>query len=101
MTVFEIKGQMFEAGPGVCGSEAEAKVSGSDGKDLFVHAWYFEGCNGYTVKTESVYGKMNDDDTQDQKDCIEKYEELDETKGSKYRKVFVALDKILKLIEGD
>lgn len=101
MTVFEVKGQIFEAGPGVCGSEAEAKVSGPDGKDVFVHAWYFEGCNGYTVKDESVYGRMNDDDTPDEKDCIEKYSEIDDAKNSKYYKVFTVLDQMLQLMEGD
>lgn len=99
MTVFEVKGQMFEMGPGVCGSEAEARVSGMDGKEVFVHAWYFEGCNGYTVKNESVYGRMNDDDPPDEKECIEKYDDIEATKGSKYRKVFVGLNKVLKMIE--
>ena len=101
MTVFEVNGQIFEAGPGVCGSEAEAKVSGPDGKDVFVHAWYFEGCYGYTVKKDSVYGKMNDDDTPDEKDCIERYDDLDKTKGSSYHKVFAVLNKVIRLMEGE
>ena len=51
------------------------------------------------VKNESVYGRMNDDDPPDEKDCIEKYDDIEATKGSKYRKVFVGLDKVLKMIE--
>jgi len=101
MTVFEVKGQLFEAGPSVCGEEAEAKVTTPDGKDVFVHAWRFEGCNGYTVKDESVYGRMNDADVPDEKNCIERYDELEATKDSAYHHVFEALNTVIQLIEGE
>jgi len=99
MTVFEAKGQLFEIGPGVCGSEAEAKVTGEDGKDVYVFAQCFEGCYDYSVLTESAFGKLNSEDEPDG-EVLEEYEELSETKGSKYHKVFLVLEKVLKLIEG-
>ena len=99
MTVFEVKGQLFEIGPGVCGSEAEAKVTGEDGKDVYVFAQCFEGCYDYSIRTESAYGKLNGTE-EPGGDVLEQYEELSETKGSKYHKVFATLDKVLKLIEG-
>ena len=99
MTVFEVKGQLFEIGPGVCGSEAEAKVTGEDGKDVYVFAQCFEGCYDYSVRTESAFGKQNETDAPGG-EVLEEYEELSETKGSKYHKVFGVLEKMLKLIEG-
>lgn len=100
MTVFELKGQIFEAGPGVCGSEAEAKVNIADGKDVFVYAWCFDGCYGFTVMNESVYGKINDNDVPDMENCIEQYDEFSDTADSGYHSIFAVLDEMLKLMEG-
>jgi len=99
MMVFNVKGQMVEVGPGVVGVEAEAAVSNDCEKDVFVYAWSFDGCRGYSVSEKSNYGTMCDDGF-DEDNCIENYEELKGAEKSKYYAVFSALDNVLKLIEG-
>ena len=94
MTVFEVKGQLNEIGPGVCGSEAEAKVAGPDGEEVFVYAQCFEDCYNFGVYGKSIYGTM------DNGDAIEQYDELGEAEKSEYHPVFAVLDRVLRLIEG-
>ena len=73
MTVFNLKGQIVEVGPGVCGSEAEAVVTDRDGRDVFVYTWRFDGCRSYTVSGTSAYGKMTTEEFDEEK-CEEYYD---------------------------
>lgn len=97
MTVFNLKGQIVEVGPGVCGSEAEAVVTDRDGRDVFVYTWRFDGCRSYTVSGTSAYGKMTTEEFDEEK-CEEYYDELDEAAESKYYEVFKVLDQMITLM---
>lgn len=99
MTVFELKGQIVEVGPGVCGSEAEATATGRDGRDVFIYTWRFDGCRSYTVSDKSVYGTMTTEEFDEEK-CAEHYEELEDAVHSKYYEVFKVLDQMVCLMEG-
>ena len=100
MMVSNVKGQIFEIGPGVCGTEVEATVNTDNGHDVFVYVNIFEGIYGLMVTKKSVYGTNGDLDSLDKEDYIERYNDITETKKSSYRKVFAVLDKVCKLIEG-
>lgn len=99
MTVFSVKGQIFEVGPGVSGSEAEAIVSGKGGKDVFVNVSRFEDCYNFGVYNRSVYGEENVDYASDEACIIERYEELDGAKKSAYYKAFKLLKNTVDLLE--
>lgn len=99
MTVFSVKGRIFEVGPGVCGSEAEATVSGQDGKDVFVNVSRFEGCYNFGVYNRSVYGEENVDYASDEACIIEQYKELTSAKKSAYYKALKLLKDTVDLLE--
>lgn len=99
MMVFEIKGRIFEVGPGVSGSEAEATVSGPDGKDVFVAASHFEGCYNFGVYNRTVYGDENTDYANEEACIIEQYDELDAAKKSSYYKLLVLLKDNVDMLE--
>ena len=101
MYVYDMKGQMVDAGPGIAGPEAEATVSVDGGKDVYVHAWHFEGCCGYTVSEKSFFGHMNDEKPYNEEDCVESYDELGDAKKSAYYGVFKVLNQMMRLMEGD
>lgn len=99
MTVFEIKGRVFEVGAGVSGSEAEATVSGQDGKDVFVAVSHFEGCYSFGVYNRSVYGDENVNYANDEACIIEQYDELDSADKSAYYKLLVLLKDNVDMLE--
>ena len=101
MKVVVIKGQKVELGPGVQGFEAEAEVVTPDGKSVFVYGECLNDCFNLTVTEESIYGSLSECESLDDIDCLERYEGLGDTTESKYHKVFVVLDQVLQLMEGD
>ena len=101
MEVIELNGQKVEFGPGVHGFEAEAKVNCPDGKTVFVHGECYGDAFNLTVTEESIYGTFADGGSLDDIDCLEMYNGIGDTTGSKYYKVFTVLDQMLQLMEGD
>lgn len=99
MMVSEVKGRIFEIGPGVSGSEAEATVTGQGGKDVFVSVSHFEGCYNFGVYNRSVYGDENVDYVSDKACIIERYDELPLKKDSAHYKVFKTLKDVVDLLE--
>lgn len=96
---YEMKGRIFEAGPGVSGSEAEAVVSVPGGEDVFVAVSRFEGCYNMGVYNRSVYGDENVDYANDEACIIEQYEELVQAKKSRYYKLLKHLKATVDLLE--
>lgn len=99
MMVSEVKGRIFEVGPGVSGSEAEATVVGQDGKDVFVAASCFESCYDFGVYNRTVYGDENVDYVADESCIIERYEDLASAKESAYYKALKLLKDTVDLLE--
>lgn len=99
MMVSEVKGRIFEVGPGVSGSEAEAIVTGHDGKDVFVAVSCFEGCYDFGVYNRTVYGDENVDYASDDACTIKKYNDLPSAKNSAYYKVLKLLKETVDLLE--
>ena len=99
MMASEVKGRIFEVGPGVSGSEAEATVTGQGGKDVFVSVSHFEGRYNFGVYNRSVYGDENVDYASDKACIIEQYEELPLKKDSAYYKVFKVLKSVVDMLE--
>ena len=100
MKVIEMKGQKVELGPGVHGYEAEATVTGPDGKNVFVHGESFDDSFNLTVTEESLYGTVAEGDDLDRVDCLERYSGVGDTTKSKYHKVFLVIDQMIQLMEG-
>ena len=97
--VKEIRGKKTMAEPGVFGYDAEAAVSGPDGKEVYVCVNSFDSERQYMVSRTSVYDYMAGDGDEPDMDFVEEYETFEDTKESAYRGVFELLDCIVTAME--
>ena len=122
MDVVSIVGKKSFAAPGVYGYDAEAEVVVDD-VTVYVVANNYDGYTHYTVDGKSIFAEEEDDgeklevpfigdpDYEEKaakflgekstKEYIEYYTNMTDAKGSKYRKVFETLKKVIdRMIEG-
>lgn len=122
MDVVSIVGKKSFAAPGVYGYDAEAEVVVDD-VTVYVVANNYDGYTHYTVSEKSIFAEEADDGEEleipfigdpdyekkaakflgesTEEEYIEYYTNMTDAKGSKYKKVFETLKKVIdRIIEG-